>query len=140
MQTKILVPIDLDEVGFWEKALAEATDIAKHKDAQVHLLTIIHATPAVVSQFLPGGYEQKLADKIQGELDEVAAKLSLDKDNITTSVRYGGVYQEILAYAEKIGADLIVIGSHQPDVTDYLIGSNAARVVRHAHCSVLVVR
>jgi nucleotide-binding universal stress UspA family protein len=37
-------------------------------------------------------------------------------------------------------ADLIVVGSHRPAMKDYLLGTNAARVVRHAHCSVLVVR
>ncbi|MDH3475684.1 MAG: universal stress protein [Rhodospirillales bacterium] len=37
-------------------------------------------------------------------------------------------------------ADLIITGSHKPNVSDYLLGSNAARVVRHASCSVFVVR
>ena len=36
--------------------------------------------------------------------------------------------------------DLIVIGAHKPDFKDYLLGPNAARVVRHSHCSVHVVR
>jgi nucleotide-binding universal stress UspA family protein len=61
-------------------------------------------------------------------------------DRVTTAVRFGGTYQEILAHAEKIGAELIVIGSHKPNVADYLLGSTAARVVRHARCSVYVVR
>ena len=38
------------------------------------------------------------------------------------------------------GATLIVIGAHRPDLKDYLLGPHAARVVRHAECSVLVVR
>ena len=40
----------------------------------------------------------------------------------------------------KAEADLIVVGSHRPAMRDYLLGTNAARVVRHAHCSVLVAR
>jgi nucleotide-binding universal stress UspA family protein len=55
-------------------------------------------------------------------------------------VRFGSVYKEILAYAKTIGADLIVMGSHEPSVGDYLLGGNAARVVRHATCSVHIVR
>jgi nucleotide-binding universal stress UspA family protein len=35
---------------------------------------------------------------------------------------------------------LIVMNSHRPDLRDHLIGSNASQVVRHASCSVLVVR
>jgi nucleotide-binding universal stress UspA family protein len=39
-----------------------------------------------------------------------------------------------------VNADLIVMASHKPTVTDYLLGANAAHVVRHAGCSVMVVR
>ncbi|MCP3868497.1 MAG: universal stress protein [Gammaproteobacteria bacterium] len=50
------------------------------------------------------------------------------------------IYSDILADAERSGADLIVIASHQPELSDYLLGSNAAKVVRHAKCDVYVVR
>ena len=50
------------------------------------------------------------------------------------------VYQVILETAAKIGADLIVMASHRPKPMDYLLGPNAAKVVRHAKTSVLVVR
>jgi len=42
--------------------------------------------------------------------------------------------------ARTLGVDLIIMASRRPELEDYLIGSNAARVVRHAHLSVLVVR
>jgi nucleotide-binding universal stress UspA family protein len=52
----------------------------------------------------------------------------------------GSVYNEVLREADRIGADLIVVGSHRPTMATYLLGSNAATIVRHARCSVLVVR
>jgi nucleotide-binding universal stress UspA family protein len=52
----------------------------------------------------------------------------------------GSVYDDVLQEAEKSAADLIVVGSHRPSMATYLIGSNAVRIVRHAKCSVLVVR
>jgi nucleotide-binding universal stress UspA family protein len=55
-------------------------------------------------------------------------------------VVHGTVYEEILRLADDIGADLIVMASHRPALKDFLIGPNAARVVRHADISVLVVR
>ena len=55
-------------------------------------------------------------------------------------MRNGTIYDEILAVADEIGADLIVMASHRPALRDYLLGPNAARVVRHAKQSVLVVR
>ena len=50
------------------------------------------------------------------------------------------IYAEILRAAEEAQADLVVVGSHRPAMKDYLLGTNAARVVRHARCSVLVAR
>ena len=52
----------------------------------------------------------------------------------------GSVYNEVLAEAESVKADLIVIGSHRPAMSTYLLGSNATTIVRHAPCSVMVVR
>ncbi len=52
----------------------------------------------------------------------------------------GKIYREILNAAQAIEADLIVIGSHHPERKDYMLGPNAARVVRHVDCSVMVVR
>lgn len=52
----------------------------------------------------------------------------------------GAIGGGILDLARDIGADLIVLASHRPGAKDYLIGANAVHVVRHAPCSVLVVR
>ncbi len=49
-------------------------------------------------------------------------------------------YREIMAFADETGCDLIVMTSHRPELSDYLLSPNAARVVRHARQSVLVVR
>ena len=55
-------------------------------------------------------------------------------------VGYGNAYEEILRVSEDTSCDLIVLGAHRPRMEDYLLGPNAARVVRHAKCSVLIVR
>ena len=55
-------------------------------------------------------------------------------------VTQGTVYKIVIDTAEGIGADLIVMASHRPERRDYLLGPNAARVVRHSDKSVLVVR
>ena len=70
----------------------------------------------------------------------LAEAVQLPKERVTGEVRVGGIYHEILAEAAEWGADLIVVGSHRPVVSDYLLGSNAKTIVRHAVCSVLVVR
>ncbi|MCY0989804.1 universal stress protein [Nannocystis sp. ILAH1] len=55
-------------------------------------------------------------------------------------VQLGRPAQVICELADQIPADVIVLGSHGFDVLDRLLGTTAARVVNHAHCSVLVVR
>lgn len=55
-------------------------------------------------------------------------------------VANGTVYEEILKAAKETKCDFIVMASHRPELKDYLLGPNAARVVRHAECSVLVIR
>jgi nucleotide-binding universal stress UspA family protein len=55
-------------------------------------------------------------------------------------VAQGSIYRKILRMAEKIGADLIVMPAHRLKLQDYLLGTNTAKVVRHAQSSVLVVR
>lgn len=52
----------------------------------------------------------------------------------------GSVYESILSVAQKTKVDLIVMESQRKELKQYLLGPNAARVVRHAACSVLVVR
>jgi nucleotide-binding universal stress UspA family protein len=84
---------------------------------------------------------EAVADGTQ-RIDHGAERPGLDigAGNIATTVRFGEMDQEILGFADRIAADLILLESHKPGVADYLLGSNAARVVRHAACSVFLLR
>ena len=70
----------------------------------------------------------------------VARESGIDAKRISTSIRQGGIYHEILEEAADIKADLIVMTSHRPSMQNYFLGSNAGHIVRYAKCSVLVVR
>ena len=140
MFKNILVAVDLEHEGDLDNLLRIASEIASIQNAKVNLLHVISAAPAVVSQFLPESYETMASEKVEQDLTALAAKVDLAEGTATVSVRFGSVYQEILAYADKIGADLIIVASHKPNVGDYLLGTTASRIVRHAPCSALVVR
>ena len=140
MFKNILVAVDLEHDSGLDNLLRIASEIASIQNAKVNLLHVISAAPAVVSQFLPESYETMASEKIEQDLTALAAKVDLAEGTATISVRFGSVYQEILAYADKIGADLIIVASHKPNVGDYLLGTTASRIVRHAPCSALVVR
>ena len=71
------------------------------------------------------------------KLEALAASASIEVEVV---VRVGHPYKTILEVAEELSAELIIIASHQPEHHNYFLGSTAAKVVRHATCSVLVVR
>ena len=75
---------------------------------------------------------------------EARVELNLLADGVTAGVtseiRTGAAASQILQCADDNAADLVMIASHRPGLSDYFIGSTAARVVRHAQCSVLISR
>jgi nucleotide-binding universal stress UspA family protein len=140
MYKTILVPIDLSEPSSWDKALPVAADLTRSYGAQLHAVTVIRNLDAIwKTQYSLSAYETMIADA-EIRLAAVLSDAVPHRLNPRSAVRHGSVYGEILQFARDIGADLIVMASHRPEMKDYLIGANAARVVRHAVCSVLVVR
>lgn len=140
MFKKILVAVDLEHDAHMGELLGVASNMANAQSASVTLLHVIAAAPVVVSQFLPEHYEKLVSETAEKDLTSLAATMELTGGSPTVSIRFGDVYQEILAHSQKIGADLIIVASHKPNMSDYLLGTTAARIVRHASCSALVVR
>jgi len=140
----IVVLVDLDEESSWRRALPRAIDYAGHAGARLHVLTIVPDEMfkmTVVAQIIPEDYEDKLIEDAKRRLAEiVAGQATAEGPEIEPVVRLGSVYKEALRYARDIGAELIVLGAHKPELKDYLLGSNASQIVRHAPCSVWVVR
>lgn len=140
MYKTILVAIDLEDREHNNQILAAAKNIADANGSDVYLLTVVAAAPAIVSQFLHENYEQLASGQAAKDLTDVAVKANLKLGEDACLIRFGVVYEEVLAAAEIVKADLIVTGSHKPDTFKYLLGSSAARIVRHSDCAVLVVR
>jgi len=136
----ILAAVDLDDNDKAQKILQIAANIANLDSAALHLLSVIGAAQAVISQHLPEGYEKMAMKRTEQDLATLATTVDLTQGTVTSSARFGDIYREILAQAEKSAVDLIIVGSNKPQATDFLLGTNAARVVRHSSCSVLVVR
>jgi nucleotide-binding universal stress UspA family protein len=141
MYRNILVPVDLSDKHSWRKALPTAISLCETFEGKLHLITVVpeFGLP-MVGQFFPEGYEAKLRQHAAKQLRDFAAQQVPGEIECRRIVAEGKVYQEIMKAANAIKADLIVMGSHRPELSDYLLGPNAARVVRHAKCSVMVVR
>ena len=141
MYKEILLAVDLNDDSSWQKALPTAVEYCHAFGSILHIITVAQSFGmSYVSQFLPEGHEKQLEDELLEGLREFVRKHVPEDVKVQRIVSLGTVYQEILNAAENIDADLIVMASHRPELKDYLLGPNSARVVRHAQCSVLVVR
>ncbi|KFE34116.1 universal stress protein [Thioclava atlantica] len=135
MYSNILVPVAFDEEHNPDAALNVARALSSD-GARVTLLHVMEDVPAYAISYMPEGYAVELQGAIESELRSRAAEF----DDGAWKILAGQAAHEILTYAEEIGADCIVIASHRPGFGDYLIGSTAGRVVRHATCAVMVMR
>ena len=141
MYDNILLTVDLNEETSWKKALPAAVEQAKASGAPLHVVSVVpDFGMAMVGGFFPDDFEKKARAEVEEKLTRFCAEHVPSEIDVERIVRNGTVYEEILRIAGETGCDLIVIGSHRPELSDYLLGPNAARVVRHANCSVLVVR
>jgi nucleotide-binding universal stress UspA family protein len=141
MYKKILIPVDLESPAMVDAALgvAQALGDANGK-TQLRLINVQPLVPVSLLGYLPPSFDVEFQKEAEKKLGEIAGKVSFPSDSLSTNLRYGAVYPEVLAEAEDWGADLIIVGSHRPGMATYLLGSSAAAIVRHAKCSVLVVR
>lgn len=136
MYNTILVPIDLSHKERFRPMLDVARKMA-NENSRIILLTVIEEVPAYIMTQLPAETVSKSLQTAEEELKSIARQYEVMAE---VEVRSGHASRTILEAAEEKGVELIVIASHRPDWEDYLIGSTAARVVRHAECSVHVLR
>ena len=141
MFKNILLPIDLGDVESSRKAVSTALDLSRSEGTRLHLMCVVPGySMSIVSQYFPKGFEEKSLVEAAKQLNNFITNNIPSEIDSQAIVANGTVYEEILKTAGKVGCDLIVMASHRPELKDYLLGPNAARVVRHANCSVLVVR
>jgi len=143
MFKQILVPVDLTDPELAKPALATAVMMAAQSGGTVRLINIMPLTPVMLAEYVPPDFEAQQRKSAEEALAIVARETGIDPARVSSTVRQGGIYQEILEEANAMKADLIVMTSHRPQrpaVRTYFLGSNAGHVVRYAKCSVLVVR
>ena len=141
MYKEILLAVDLDSESSWSKALPNAVELCQQTGANLHVLTVVpDFGMSIVSQYFPEGYKKEAMERVMTELKSFIDERVPDSVKYQPIVGEGRVYEVVLKIATEVEADLIVMASQRPELKTYLLGPNAARVVRHAGCSVLVVR
>lgn len=135
MYSNILIPVVFGEGR--DHARAEA--VAKHlasEGARITLLHVMEQLPIYATEYIP-------SDFVAGNRQKVAARLQVMASEIPgaqSAVIEGPTGRSITEYAKEHSVDLIVMPSHQPALSDILLGSTAAWVTRHAACAVHVIR
>lgn len=136
MYKTILVPTDIAHLAEGKLTIDLAVGHASD-DTRIVLLNVVEEIPGWASVAIPKQVMQKSITDAQDQLKAAANASGRKMDLI---VRTGHSYSTILDVAEEVESDLIIIASHRPGLQDYFLGSTAAKVVRHAPCSVLIVR
>jgi len=140
MYKRIILAVDLAEKSTTPKGLAEALELAKAWGGDLRLVNVQPVVPATFMEYVPADFDAEQTKRAMEALNEMIAGIDLPAAHKSGAARAGGIYHELLQEATDWNADLIVVGSHRPVMSDYLLGSNAKTIVRHAQCSVLVVR
>lgn len=131
-----MIPIDISQATE-AKNIIELAKNNSNKDTQFILMNVVEEVPTWVAAQIPDYVHEKSRKYALEQLKSIAKGID---NKLKIEVRTGRPYSSILEVAENEGVDLIIIASHKPGIEDYFLGSTAAKVVRHARCSVLVVR
>lgn len=136
MYKTILVAIDMSHLAEGEAIVKLAASHAA-QGSKIILLNVVEDIPNWAAVNLPVGVLDRSVESTKAQLKAIAKASGVHMD---VDVRTGHSYDTILEVAKEKDANLIIIASHRPGLQDYFLGSTAAKVVRHANCSVLVVR
>lgn len=138
---KLLCPIDFSPAS--REALEEAVDLARQHQAELTVVHVLAPVPVGVPEALiDPSYVQRLYDDVAGELAVWKQQAETMGAPAVKARRLDGTpWDAVVETARAEGHDLIVMSTHgRTGLSHALIGSVAETVVRHAPCSVLVVR
>ena len=114
--------------------------MAQASDASIRLVNVLPMTSVMLVEYVSPDFDVQQRTSSEEALAGIARECGLPPGKMSSIVRRGVIYHEVLEEAKAMGADLIVMGSHRPAMRTYFLGSNAGHMVRYAKCSVLVVR
>lgn len=139
MYHKILVPVDLAHMEKMSKALNTAIDMARHYNAKLCYFTVTNTAPSAAAHT-----PEELAEKLETFAQEQGQAHGIETESHVLSTADTAVELDnrLLEAIDNTGADLVVMASHAPGISDrlHMIHSNGANIVKHSNVSVFVVR
>lgn len=137
MYRQIMVPVDLSHVEDLEKALKTASDLARHYQCPVCYVAVTMSAPSAVASN-PEDFAARLETfaKEQGGRHGHAASSEM----LVSHDPAVDLDDRLMQAIGDIGADLVVMQSHMPRLSDYVWPSNGGKIASHSKASVFVVR
>ena len=144
MTSHILCAVDLTHDGDARAILTQSGRLADLYQARLSVISVLpdYGSSWVGTFFKEGALEEAKRAAV-AELDKMIAEILPHHnrdERVRAVVRIGSAYEQVLRAIDECGADMVVVGAHKPDFKDHILGPNAARIVRHAPVSVLVIR
>ncbi|MDH3760075.1 MAG: universal stress protein [Gammaproteobacteria bacterium] len=141
MFKSILFPVDLEHTAEAAKGLKLAVEEAKRSQARLTIMTAApgFGMPIVASYFDKNAVSEALKE-VARHLKQYVSDNVPDDIDIHAVVVEGNPGELILKQAQKDAVDLIVIPAQHTRIENIFLGSVAAQVVRHATCTVTVVK
>ncbi len=120
-----------------EKVARKAWHIAENVGSKLSMVHVIEPIPAYG---YPGvtDIQSPVINHARDELQRIAAQLNIPEEQ--QFIEVGSVKHHILAMAEKLNVDLIIVGTHGRHGISRLLGSTTSAVIHGVHCDVLTVR
>lgn len=138
MFKKILIPVDVSLPNETQILFRTAMELTAPWACELHVVTVIpDMGMPIVGSYFDEGFAASNTQAAASELSKAVADGGVTAE---LHILTGRVYDSVITLANNLKVDLIILGAHQPDLKDYLLGSNAARIVRHATQSVIVIR
>ena len=140
MTKTILLAVDVNDPKGAERPSEKALDLAKSEGAKLHVMNVVpDFGMAVVGAFFTKDHNAQMLSEAKAALTDWADGRFGDVD-VSLSIDQGTVYEQVLKEADALDVETIVVGAHKSQLTDYLMGPNAARIARHSKQSVLIVK
>lgn len=140
MYSSILIPLDLEHEDMFPKAVAVAQQLIGDKDGSIHVAYVDQAMIHHGNFSLSSEAVKQAQDDTKQKVKKLFKKYVPETLRGKCRLSKGVVYDAILDEAKKIKPEVILVAAGRPGLSSYLLGSNAEKILRHAQCSVFVIR
>lgn len=137
MFNKIMVPVDLRHCDRLDRTLQAAADLARLYSASICYVSVTSKEPNDVGH-TPAEAAQRLAEWGQAEAERRGH--SAETHMVVSHDPTVELDKALLDTIDELGADLVVMATHMPNVTDYIWASHGGTLALHSRASVMLLR